>query len=204
MKIYGPDLSHYEPGANWKVVASDNSFGITKATEGISGTDSLFQPYWKAMGEACEGGAFVRGAYHFFHANQDPIFQVDHFLKVVGPLSKYDFVALDWETTAGESPKVQQDAARKWLHYVRAKTGKCPWLYANKSFFVENIQLPEFAQYNIWMADLSVLKIPPKNFQNISILQYTFSGKYKGVPHPCDGNYSKLSLQELKALIARP
>lgn len=198
-KIYGPDLSHYEPGADWAAVASDNAFGITKATEGMSNVDPLFSVYKKAMIASLE----VCGFYHFFHPSQDPIAQAKHFLEVVGPLRQYDFVALDWEVTDGLSPATQQSAARQFLEYVHQQTGKLPWLYSDKGFFEENIQLPEFAKYNIWMAELSPTLMPPPQFKNVALWQYTFTGKYKGVPHPCDGNVFNGSSEELKLLISK-
>lgn len=198
-KIYGPDLSHWEPGANWKDVASDNGFGITKATEGTGNTDPLFAAYRKDMVANLE----VCGFYHFFHPSQDPIAQAKHFLAVVGPIRLYDFLALDWEVSDGISPAAQQSAAKKFLDYVYEQTGKVPWIYADKGSFVDKIQDGYFQKYNIWMAQLSSKLTPPAQFSRVDLWQYTFTGKYKGVPHPCDGNVFNGNLADLKKLIVR-
>lgn len=198
-KIYGPDLSHWEPGADWALVASDNAFGITKATEGIGNIDPLFAAYKKDMTAHLE----VCGFYHFFHPSQDAIAQAKHFLAVVGPVREHDFLALDWEVSDGISPQAQQAAAKKFLECVYQETGKVPWIYADKGSFIDKIQGLEFSKYNIWMAELSSKLTPPEPFTNVSIWQYTFTGHYKGVPHPCDGNVFSGTIDDLKKLIVR-
>lgn len=193
---YGPDLSHYEPGADWHAVASDNGFGITKATEGTSGVDSLFKSYWQAMGDA----GLIRGAYHFFHPNMDPILQAKHFLSVVGPLKAYDFLALDWETTGGVSSANQKAAADKFFDYVDAQTKRKCWFYSYTSFCTENA-LAKYSVRPSWLAQYSARLKLPQGFKAAQIWQYTDHGKYKGVPHPCDGNIFFGSVDDMKSYL---
>ncbi len=59
--------------------ACDVDFIICKATEGSYLTDPDFAERWRYMHKACG----VRGAYHFYYDNGDPVKQAEHFVKVV-------------------------------------------------------------------------------------------------------------------------
>ena len=70
--LQGIDVSHYQGFVNWKQVkAAGYAFGIAKATGGTRFVDSQFHNNWQGMREA----GLVRGAYHFFHADENPIDQ---------------------------------------------------------------------------------------------------------------------------------
>lgn len=199
-KIYGPDLSRYEDGANWAEVATDNAFGITKASEGLTEIDPLFASYWAAMGKSLE----VRGAYHFFHWNQDPIAQAKHFLSVVGPLKPYDFLALDYEPLSkGDAPTAEKVAAvDAFLAYVDAQTKRQCWIYCDYDYFQNYSVMKKYATRNTWVAYPGHPTIPiPSGWKSIQLWQYTFTGTFKGVPHPCDGNVFYGSLNDLKKII---
>ena len=93
--LNGVDVSSYQPGINWATVASSGvSFGIAKATEGLSVQDSEFQNNWTGM----KANSVVRGAYHFFHSLDDGAAQADYFLAQVGTFQPGDLPPfLDWE-----------------------------------------------------------------------------------------------------------
>src|ERR1700754_4384607 len=54
---YGQDVSSYQPLYDWN--ASPAQFGIIKATEGTSFSDSAFARHWRELGKK----GIVRGAY---------------------------------------------------------------------------------------------------------------------------------------------
>src|SRR5262245_43937892 len=97
----GIDVSHYDGAIDWAAVkASGQAFAVAKSTEGTSYVDPTFATNWAAMKQH----GVVRSAYHFFHANLDPIAEADHFLKIMGPLEPGDLPpVLDLEVDDGQS-----------------------------------------------------------------------------------------------------
>src|SRR5580765_6643007 len=85
--VTGIDVSHYQGTVDWaKVAASGRKFGIAKATEGTGYVDASFAANWAAMANA----GVIRGAYHYFHANLDPVTQAQHFVNTMGALGAGD------------------------------------------------------------------------------------------------------------------
>ncbi len=207
--IYGIDVSHYEPGIDWEKVSHANRndageiefFAFTKASEGLSGTDSLFRRYWREM----KASGIPRGAYHFFHPNLDPVAQADHFLGVVGMLERGDLpYVLDLEVSGGVSPRAVADGAVRFLEYVgkHMPAPARPILYASPSFIIEHTHNDRrFAEYPLWLANYGVKKPHvPAPWADFTFWQYTEHGKMLGVPQVCDVNQFRGSLSELKKL----
>ena len=65
--IYGEDISNHQPDHDWQ--ASPAQFGIIKATEGTDFRDATFARHWAELAKK----GIVRGAYHFAHPANDPI-----------------------------------------------------------------------------------------------------------------------------------
>lgn len=200
-RVRGIDTSHYEPGVNWMEVAKECPFSITKTTEGLTGVDSLFSKYWAGM----KAAGMVRGAYHFFHPDEDPIAQAKHFLAVVGKFDDGDLPAiLDFEAHGGLSNGAQATAALKWLDYVQAITGKVPIIYASPSFIIEMGSPAAFAKYPLWIANYGVSKPHiPKPWTAWTIWQDTDKGRIAGVPQGVDMNWFNGSTAELKAFASK-
>jgi len=196
-RVRGIDTSHWEPGVNWVEVAKECPFSITKATEGLTGVDSLFSKYWAGM----KAAGIIRGAYHFFHPDVDAVAQAKHFLAVVGKFDAGDLPAiLDFEAHGGLSGGAQVNAALKWLSYVEAATGKVPMIYASPSFIIEMGSPAAFAKYPLWIANYGVSKPHiPKPWLTWTIWQDTDKGRLAGVPQGVDMNWFNGSAAELKA-----
>ena len=61
--VKGVDVSHWDGAIDWvKLAGAGQSFGIAKATEGVTFVDPMFQANWTAI----KAAGLVRGAYHFF------------------------------------------------------------------------------------------------------------------------------------------
>lgn len=86
----GQDRSSYQPVASWGGL----SFGICKATEGLTWTDPAFARNWRHL------DGMMRGVYHFLHPDQDGAAQARHFMSVVTPrgLAAGDMLWCDSET----------------------------------------------------------------------------------------------------------
>src|SRR5262249_52496912 len=131
--ILGFDISHYQINTDWQAASDAGKvFAIVKATEGMTYIDPDFDTNWSGMKEA----GLIRGAYHFFHPEDDPIKQADHFTNVIGALGSGDLPgALDLEVTDGESPSRVASTALSFLKRVEANTGKTPMIYTSPAFF---------------------------------------------------------------------
>jgi lysozyme len=164
--IPGIDVSHYQGVIDWSalVAGSAEQFVYTKATEGISSTDPYFHDNWaniKAVG-------LLRGAYHFFHPDQDAAAQADFFLgKLTSAngstqLAPGDLpVTLDLETTGGCSTATIIAGASKWLQIVATATGRQPLLYTFTSFWRNTLGNPtSLSNYPLWIAQYSVATPP--------------------------------------------
>jgi len=192
--IKGVDVSHYQGDIDWSAKrAAGNEFASIKATEGASYVDAKFQRNWKLAKEA----GLIRGAYHFFHANVDPITQAKHFLATIGEMAEDDLPPLfDWEVTDGQRASVQKANALKWLQYVEAACGKRPIIYASPGFLEPLGDLSDFAGYTLWIAHYGV-KSPrvPAPWKAWAFWQYTDKGG-------SDLDYFNGSVEELRAFVA--
>ena len=130
--VKGVDISHWQGAIDWnKVAASGQAFGITKATEGVTFKDPLFQTNWAGINAA----GMVRGAYHFFRPADSGIQQADFFLRTVGTFAEGDLPPiLDWEVTDNVSNAVDVSEVQDFVDEVRARTGLTTILYTSARF----------------------------------------------------------------------
>lgn len=177
-KRQGIDVSHYQGLVNWKSVkATGISFAIAKATGGTEFVDSQFNNNWHGMREA----GLIRGAYHFFYANEDPIAQAEHFLQTVSSLSAYDLPPLlDVELTEHVPTETIVAGALAWMRHVEQKLGKKPMIYSNVSFYKANLAA-NFKDYGLWIAEYSDQIQQPDAGRFWQIWQYSQSGSVHGV-----------------------
>jgi lysozyme len=179
----GVDVSHYDGTIDWaQVKASGRAFAIAKATEGTTFVDPTFATNWAGMKQA----GIVRSAYHFFHANVDPITEAEHFLSVMGPLEDGDLPpTLDLEVTDGEGGATITANTIKWLDYVAAATGTTPILYTSPGFVSGTLGSPAGldAHARMWVANWGV-SCPdlPSPFTTWSFWQYSSTGTVPGIP----------------------
>ena len=77
--VPGLDVSYWQAEIDWQAVrATGVRFVFIKATEGVGYTDSTFAGNWEGAG----ANGLLRGAYCFFHPNQDAEQQADRFVAV--------------------------------------------------------------------------------------------------------------------------
>ena len=70
--VQGVDVSHYDGTIDWvKAHASGIDFAFMKATESTDFIDPNFATNWQAAAAA----GVIRGAYHFFRPEVDPVAQ---------------------------------------------------------------------------------------------------------------------------------
>lgn len=177
-KLQGIDVSHYQGLVNWETVKETGiSFALAKATGGTGYVDSQFQNNWHGMREA----GLIRGAYHFFYANEDPIAQAEHFIQTVKSLQISDLPPmLDIEVTEGVPTETIVTLALEWMKYVEQKLGKKPMIYSDVSFY-KTYLAAGFQDYGLWVAEYSDAIQEPDAGRSWEIWQYSESGHINGV-----------------------
>lgn len=189
----GIDVSHHRGEVGWKKVRNNGvRFGIVKATDGASFFDPRFDQNWSGMRRA----GVIRGAYHYFRPDVDPVAQAHHYLWAVGDILHESDIApvLDFEAypknVYEDFKKLKISArikkVRKWLTTVSDHTGRLPVIYTNQyswQYAMDNTQ--EFTHHPLWIANYGVNKpfIPANNWggQGWMIWQFSSSGTVPGV-----------------------
>ena len=194
--VLGIDISHHNGVVNWKQVANAGyKFAYLKLTEGKSYIDKT--TYNNYIG-AKNAGLRV-GFYHFAHPTNDPIAEVEFFLKKLGDMKADLPHCLDLEESNGLSKAKVAAFALKWMEYLQQKTGITPVLYTGYSFldnFTKNM-----AKYPLWVARYSGsnrvkgFNSPGSStiWSSWAMFQFTDSGKVSGIKGNVDINEMDLN-----------
>lgn len=179
--VEGIDVSGWQPNTNWPPVkASGREFAFVKATENTG----YVNPYFKQDWDGIKAAGMLRGAYHYFHADTDPIAQADHFLSTMGPLEFNDLPpVLDLEETMGQSNATITSRALAFLDHLEKNTGKTPIIYTGPYFFDTYVNNHEaFTKYPLWVANYGVMcPSVPGQWPTFTFWQYTSTGPVPGV-----------------------
>ena len=206
--VPGIDVSYWESGIDWpKVRATGQRFVFIKATEGESYTDPTFENNW--VGAKTSG--LLRGAYCFFHPNQDGKKQADRFISVVKALNDNgEFpMTLDMEV-ADATPKDKIIARAKiWLDEVEQAFGRKPMIYSGVSFLETNFSElggapPAWTRdYPFWLGwfpnqySPGMTPLMPRGWFNWNFWQYSESGSINGINTKVDLDIFNGTLDEL-------
>ncbi len=182
-KRQGVDVSHYQGVVNWESVKETGiSFAIAKATGGTRYIDSQFNNNWHGMREA----GLIRGAYHFFYADEDAITQAEHFLQTVPSLSANDLPPLlDVEIADHVPTETIVAGALTWMRYVEQRLGKKPMIYSSVSFYKANLAA-NFKDYGLWIAEYDDQVQQPDAGRFWQIWQYSETGSVHGISSHVD------------------
>ncbi len=136
--VPGIDVSYWQSGIDWpKVRATGQRFAFVKTTEGESYVDPTFEDNWKGAKQ----GGLLRGAYCFFHPNQDPKRQADRFLAVLNTVNDDGELPciLDLEVSDGVAKDRIIAKSKAWLDQVEQATGRKPVIYSGVSYLETNL-----------------------------------------------------------------
>ena len=199
--VQGIDVSHFQGIVNWQQVAQAGmSFAFAKATEGITYTDPQFTNNWSGIHAA----GLLRGAYHFFEANDDATSQAQHFLSTV-KLSPGDLPpVLDVETTAGVSDSQIWSGVSTWLGIVEKATGLLPILYTAPGFWDTHEPDLTLTRYPLWLADYAAEPTVPEGWTSWLFWQHSQTGTVTGVTGSVDLDLFSGTIEQLRALTSPP
>jgi lysozyme len=142
------------------------TFVICKGTEGITYTDPKFAENWAGISKK----GFIRGSYHFYRTNDDPIKQVQNFTNVVKfedtdipPIVDFEEGSIVKGNTIEE---IQADLII-FLKELEALTGRKPMIYTDINTGNKYLDKPEFTDYPLWIANYTKADKPnlPKNWE---------------------------------------
>ena len=198
--IRGLDISHYQGQIDWETLRNSSMnndpirFVFIKATEGMSLMDDNFNlNFYQA-----KKNDFIRGTYHFFVPDIDPVKQAQFYLHQVH-LEPGDLPpVLDVEHTGKCSAKELQRKVKKWLDIVEKRYGVKPILYTGYKFREKHLSDPVFNQYPFWIAHYYVTELKYKG--EWKFWQHTDCGRIEGIKGFVDCNIFNGTLEELHEL----
>jgi lysozyme len=179
--IYGIDISKYQGNESGFLNKQTDklTFVICKATEGITYTDADFKINWPTI----QSKGYVRGAYHFYHCDDDPAKQAANYLGAVGQFLDTDFPPIvDFEESsidAGIDKANIQPNLLQFLTILEQKTGRKPLLYTDNNTANTYLTDPVFANYNLWIADYNTTLTLPTIWKSKSWTLWQKSESYK-------------------------
>ena len=133
-KTFGIDMSHYQrkEDIQWDSLSIGNravpiKFVILRATMGNRSADKNFDEFWSLA----KKHNLIRGAYHFYRADEDPVMQANNFLENA-KLEEGDLPPiLDIEKIPRRksNEKLIEDL-KIWCRIVEEKYGEKPIIYS--------------------------------------------------------------------------
>ncbi|MDR7244538.1 glycoside hydrolase family 25 protein [Priestia megaterium] len=194
------DISRYQGVIDFKKVAAADVKGVyIRLTEGKTYLDPKAYDNYKAAKNA---GLRV-GFYHYAHTINNPVKEVDFFLKKLGKM-KADFPhCLGLEEAKGNTRAQVSTFGLAWMGYLQKKTGIVPILYAGNSF-AKSYFTSALGKYPLWIARYSSSN-RTKGFNNPgnlgdtpvwskwAMFQFTDQGKISGIKGYVDINEMDLS-----------
>lgn len=205
LSVYGIDISQYQGDeiSNLNKKTDSLEFIICKATEGITYTDPKFFYNWKMIKEK----KFLRGSYHFYRSNDDPIAQANNYLNAISDIEKTDIPPIiDFEAggiNRSQSLADIQSKLKVFINQIETKLKCKPILYTDVITGNKYLKDSYFANYPLWIADYYSKTSPdlPKVWKDKGWLIWQRSSIYKldGITDDLD-KYNG-SLQDFKKFI---
>mgnify|MGYP003290789749 CR=1 FL=1 len=186
-RVYGMDISHYQPIVNWDklYVCVDSTYSYTDSIDSQIGIIPISFIFFKAT----EGGNYVdseykkhcdwaerfgipHGAYHFYNQKEATVQQqLDNFTSNV-QLKKGDLLpVLDIERF-----NVPTDSLLAWVDAVEKHYGVKPIVYASERIAKSYVDNTKLKDYILWHARYGV--VPTRPFH---IHQYSERGHVAGI-----------------------
>jgi len=201
-KTFGFDISHYQnvKDIQWDSLSIGNKtiplkFVVLRATMGNKSQDRNFEEFW----ELAKKHQLIRGAYHFYRADEDPVKQANNFLENV-KLEEGDLVpVLDIEKIPVRNSKEKLiENLKIWLKIVEEKYGEKPIIYTYYHYYRDHLK-GEFDDYPLWLANYNDVAQPSPN-DDWKIWQFTEKGIVYGINTKVDLNVFNGNLWSLKRL----
>lgn len=181
--VYGIDISKYQGDEIDFLNKKTDSLGfvICKATEGITYTDPDFTHNWNMISEK----KFIRGAYHFYRSNDDPIAQAKNYINALATLQKTDFPPIiDFEEGGidkAQSVAEVQATLLQFINAVEKALKRKVIIYTDVNTGNKYLNKANFASYSLWIANYNNAAQPevPITWQEDNWVLWQKSASYK-------------------------
>ncbi|REC41028.1 glycoside hydrolase family 25 protein [Chryseobacterium sp. 5_R23647] len=201
-KTYGFDISHYQnkEDIKWDSLSIGNKtipleFVVMRATMGNRNADKNFDEFWASAKEH----NLIRGAYHFYRADEDPVIQANNFLDNVKLESGDMPPVLDIEKIPKtKSNKKLIEDLKVWCKIVEETYGVKPIIYTYYHYYKDFLR-GEFDGYPIWLANYNDIPEPSPEDQ-WQFWQFTENGIVDGINSKIDLNIYNGGVWSLKSL----
>lgn len=156
---FGIDISSYQGDEVAEIGPEDSlTFIICKATEGINVVDPDFDKNIQTI----QSKKVIYGAYHFYHTDQDPVQQANHFWNTIKASNVIPEIAPIVDIEDGSVPQgaarnnsqIQQNL-KTFLNTLEQLSGRHPMIYTGYDFGSASLTDPSFASYELWLAEYS-------------------------------------------------
>ena len=201
-KTYGFDISHYQnrEDIQWDSLSIGNKtipleFVVMRATMGHRNADKHFDDFW----EQAQKHDLVRGAYHFYRADEDPVKQANNFLENV-KLENGDLPPiLDIEKIPRRKSKEKLvEDLKVWCKIVEEAYGKKPIIYTYYHYYKDYLK-GEFDGFPLWLANYNDVPTPSPD-DDFDFWQFTENGIVHGINTKVDLDLYNGSLWSLKSM----
>ncbi len=201
-KTFGFDISHYQRAKDikWDSLSIGNrtiplKFVILRATMGNRSKDKNFDEFWTLA----KKHNLVRGAYHFYRPDEDPVMQANNFLESV-KLEEGDLVpVLDIEKIPLRYSREKLiENLKIWCRIVEEKYGEKPIIYTYYHYYRDNLQ-DEFNDYPLWLANYNDVPEPAPG-ADWKMWQFTEKGIVYGINTKVDLNVFNGNMWSLRRL----
>jgi lysozyme len=203
--VYGIDISMFQSNEINTLTKQEGGlqFIICKATEGVTYTDPKFLYNWKTIKEK----SFVRGAYHFYRSEDNPLHQAASFLNAIATIDPTDLPPIiDFEEAgidASQSVSEIQSNLKVFINEIEKKLKRTPIIYTDVIIGNKYLNDASFAKYSLWIASYDGKETPdiPNTWKEKGWTVWQKSDRYKIDGTTDDFDVFNGSLQELKRFI---
>lgn len=179
--IHGIDLSHFNGSVDWSKISKLDLFDTVsikfiylKATEGRKLVDPMFTRNW----QEAKTKNIIRGAYHFYVPDRDPIEQANNFCKIVR-LKEGDLPPVcDFETINSMPKDKLKQNIKIFLDKLQDNYGVRPIIYTNKKLY-HKIFKHDFSDYQYWIAHYDTQEVDD-SIENLVFWQHNKEGRIPG------------------------
>lgn len=190
----GIDVSQDQGTVDWpSVQAAGYAFVFVKATDGETYVDPQFAQNWAGA----KAAGLLRGAYHFFRAEDDPQAQAEFFWKTVGGVGELPMV-VDVEESMGQPSSVVISNLTSFLSSLQGWTNQQPMIYTDSGFW-NGLGTSDFGPYPLWIAQYGVAAPAlPAGWTLWDFWQHSETGQVAGIQGSVDLNVFSGSLSALQ------
>lgn len=196
-RTLGIDVSHHNNIESWATLqGSEVRFVILKATDGVDYLDASFADRFSSLANT----DLIRGAYHFYETNDDPVQQADWFI-CNAPLGPGDLPPIvDIESVKGPIPGHLRTNFKIFLSRLESHYGAKPIIYTGPRFWNHTMK-EHLPSYPLWIAQYEVDEpFVPAGWQAWTLWQHTDSYSVPGLVEEMDASYFNGSTVAMKRL----